>query len=246
MGLFTLALAVWVQLRDARPSVKRFAWATLGLVAVQAVLGGMRVRFVAAGIDETPTWLKVLHAVTGQAYFCCLAALATCLAPGWRRAARPLDLDTTSMTLLRTSLVGFVLLLAQALLGALARHGVLVREVHALAALPVLLVVAKLVLAGVWDVPAGVREIRRPASALGVLAAVQLALGLVSYFIASSGVAPESRETAQIVLMNLHLAVGAAMLGLTLSLLMRTLRVFGLPTDERVARAERAAAGAAS
>lgn len=246
MGLFTLVLAVWVQRRDARANVRRFAWFTVALVVVQAVVGGLRVRFVSAGIDETPTWLKLLHAVTGQAYFACLAALATCLSPWWRETRRTRALDVTSMSLLRTGLVGVALLVAQASLGALARHGVLPREVHAFAALPVLLVVAKLVLTGVWDVPAELHAIRRPASALGVVAAVQLALGLVSYFIASSGVAPEARETSQVVMLNLHLAAAAAMLGLTLSILMRTLRAYGLPTDDRVAAAERAATGAAT
>jgi hypothetical protein len=80
---------------------------------------------------------------------------------------------------------------------------------------------------------------------LGLLAAAQIALGLVTYFVAATGGAPEQRGAAQIVTMNLHLAVGAAMLGTTLSILMRAVRVYGLPTDERVAAAENAAGGAA-
>jgi heme A synthase len=131
-------------------------------------------------------------------------------------------------------------------LGALGRHGALPREVHAFFALVPLVVVAKLVLVGSFDVAPDATEIRRPAGLLGVLAAAQIALGILTYFIAATGAAPESRETSQVVLINLHLAVGAAMLGTTLSILIRAVRVFGLPTDERVAEAERAAAGSAS
>jgi heme A synthase len=234
MGVFTLVLAVWTQRRDGRPAVRRFAWFAVGLVVVQALVGGLRVRFVSDGLDASPTWLKVIHALTGQAFFCCLAALATVLSPSWRDA-RPRPLDAGGMSVIRLSALGVVLLFVQAMLGALARHGVAPREVHALFALPALAIVARLVLVGGWDVPQDAQEIRRPSALLGVLAAAQLALGLVTYFVAASGVAPEKRDAAQVVLMNLHLAVGAAMLGTTLSILMRAVRAFGLPTDERVA-----------
>jgi len=246
MGLFTLVLAVWTQRTDRRRGVRRAAWFAVLLVVVQAVIGGLRVRFVSAGIDETPTWLKVTHAITGQAYFATLAAIAVVLSPSWLTRRRQLDLDVAAMSAMRAGILGTLLLVLQTALGALGRHGVLPREVHAFVALPVLAVAAKLVLVGAWDMPLAAAEIRRGARVLGVLAACQLALGLVTYFVATSGTAPESRDATQVVLLNLHVAVGAAMLGTTLAILMRTVHVFGLPTDERVAAAERAAAGGAS
>jgi heme A synthase len=246
MGVFTLVLAVGTQVRETRAAVKRAAWFAVVLVVVQALIGWQRVRFVAAGIDETPTWLKVTHAVTAHVYFATLAALAVVLSPSWTRRREKLDLDVPAMSAMRTGILGVVLLLVQTLLGALGRHGVVPREVHAFVALPVLAVAAKLVLTGAWDMPTAAADIRRAARLLGGLAAAQLALGLVTYFIATGGPAPESRDAAQIVLLNLHVATGAAMLGATLSILMRTVHVFGLPTDDRVAAAERAAAGGAS
>jgi heme a synthase len=231
------ALAVaWFARRDERGAVRKLAWWAVALVAAQAVLGGVRVLLVSNGVAENPTWAKVLHATLGEAVFCVAVALMTTLSPAWR-AARSRTLDATSMTLLRTSLIGTALLFVQVVLGVFARHDVLPREIHAFVALPALAVVARLVLAGTWDVAADVHEIRRPARLLGVLAIVQLALGLVTYFVAAGGARPEDRDAAQVVVMNLHLAVGAAMLGTTFSILMRTVRVFGLPTDERVAAA---------
>ena len=241
MGVFTLVLAVWTQIAEkTRPAVRRLGWALAALVVVQALIGGLRVRFVSDGIDVSPTWLKVMHAVTGQAFFCGLVAHSTVLLPWWTRA-RPRGLDAASMGVMRGAILGLVTLFVQLVLGALGRHDALPREVHALFALVPLVVVAKLVLTGSFDVDAGAREIRRPAGLLGVLAAAQIALGILTYFIGASGVTPEKRETAQVVVINLHLAAGAAMLATTLSILMRAVRVFGVPTDERVAAAEQAA-----
>ncbi len=248
MGIFTLVLAVSTQRRDERPAVRKLAWGALALVLVQAAIGGLRVRLVSDGIDATPTWAKVLHGFVGQSYLCVLAVLATVLAPWWRGARRR-ELDVTSMSLLRGSMLGCALLVAQVLLGALARHGAVPREVHAFVALPVMIVAARLTLVGAFDVPADEPELRRPARLLGALAAVQLALGLVTYFVAASGTAPEARDAGQVIVVNLHLAAGAAMLATVVSLLLRTLRLHGLPTDERVAAAEsaeRSAPGAAS
>ena len=246
MGIFTLVLAAWTQRREkSRPRVRHLGWSLVALVLVQAVVGGLRVLFVADGIDATPTWLKVLHAVTGQAFFCALVAHSTVLAPSWRKAVRR-DLDPAAMGVMRGAILSLVLLLVQLVLGALARHGVVAREVHAFFALVPLVVVARLVLVGSFDVAVRAHEIRRAASLLGVLAAAQIALGLVTYFVAATGGAPEQRTPTQVVLVNLHLAVGAAMLGTTLSILMRAVHVFGVPTDERVEAAERAASGSAS
>jgi heme A synthase len=240
------ALAVaWLARRDERAAVRKLAWFGVALVVAQASLGGIRVLLVSKGVAENPSWIKIVHAGVAEVFFCVAVALMTVLSPAWR-AARPRELGAPAMSVMRTSILATVLLFAQAMLGAFARHGVLPREVHAFFAVLVLAVVAKLVLAGGFDVGADAEEIRRPAVLLGVIAAAQIALGILTYFIAATGAAPESREAAQVIVMNLHLAAGAAMLGTTLSILMRAVRVFGLPTDERVAAAERAAAGSAA
>jgi heme A synthase len=239
-----LAVA-WRARRDERPAVRKTAWFGVALVLVQASLGGIRVLLVSNGIAENPSWIKIVHAGTAEVFFCVAVALMTALSPSWR-AAKPRELDANAMSVIRMAILGTALLFVQAMLGAFARHGVLPREVHAFFALAALAVTAKLVLAGGFDVGATAEEIRRPAVLLGVLAAAQVGLGIATYFIAATGAAPESREASQVVVMNLHLAAGAAMLGTTFSILMRAVRVFGLPTDERVAAAERAAAGSAA
>jgi hypothetical protein len=223
--------------------VRRLAWIAVVLVVVQAAVGGLRVRQVSDGIDLTPTWTKVLHALTAQGYLCVLAALSTTLAPWWRDARRR-ELDVDSMSLLRASGILSALLVLQVALGALGRHGVVAREVHAIFALPVMIVAARTTLAGALDGPGRIAEIRRPAALVGLLAAGQLVLGMVSYFVVSARV-PEARDAVQVVVVNLHLAAGAGMLATAVILVVRTLRVFGIPTDERVAAAETAHAPSA-
>jgi heme A synthase len=233
MGFFTLVLAVWAQYGTAPRTARRVAWSALVLVVVQAAVGGLRVRMVSDGLDASPVWLKVVHAVTGQLYFCALVAVATLLAP--RRERQPRGLTAEAMSVMRGASLAVLLLLVQLVLGALGRHGVLPREVHALFALPVLAVIARLVLVGCWDVPAELTEIRRRAGLLGALAGIQLGLGLASYFVTLAGPDPAAREVGQVVLLNLHLAGGAALLGTALSLLVCAVRVWGAPTDERIA-----------
>src|SRR6185503_3206829 len=127
----------WLARRDERRSVRRLAWAAVGLVFVQAALGGIRVLLVSGGIAENPAWIKVVHAGTAQVFFCVAVALAAVFSPTWR-SSRPRALDAPSLSLMRTAAFATVLLFVQALLGALARHGLVPREIHALAALPVL------------------------------------------------------------------------------------------------------------
>ena len=43
VGLTTVVLAAMLQVRDARPWVRRLGWATVALVGIQGLLGGLRV-----------------------------------------------------------------------------------------------------------------------------------------------------------------------------------------------------------
>src|SRR3954463_5758729 len=44
VGLLTIVLAVYLQLREQRPWVKRLGWAALGCVIAQGLLGGLTVK----------------------------------------------------------------------------------------------------------------------------------------------------------------------------------------------------------
>ncbi len=228
MGLLTIVLAVWAQIREPRAWVRKLCWGALALVIAQGIFGGLGVLTMLG-----PPW-PLLHSVFAQIYLCLLVTITTVMAPWWRTfEERPLD--ATSIPIMRGSAVGVLVLLVHLMLGAAARHGYLAREVHAMFALVVTIVLVKVVLSSWGDAPKDLTLLRRPGLIIGVLVGAQIVLGMASYFVAS-----ERRETqplglGSIATLNLHLVLGALLLATTLVLFLRAVRVYGIPTDERVA-----------
>ncbi len=236
MGMLTLVLAIWVQRCDPRSWVRKLAWFALGLVVLQAAFGGLGVLFLLA-----PPW-PLLHSVFAQLFLCTLVALATFLSPRWRTDEdRPLD--ATGLAVVRGAMLAGVVVFVQLVLGAAARHGYLAREVHSMFALLVVILLAKLVLTGAGDVPRELPRLRRPSVWLGVLVIAQIGLGLASYLVATERAQhvaagyQDLPSLGAIATLNLHLVLGAAILALCVTLLFRGLRIYGVPTDERVAEA---------
>jgi len=236
MGLLTLVLAVWVQRCDPRSWVRKTAWAAFGLVVVQGVFGGLGVLFQLAA-----PW-PLLHSVFAQLFLCTLVALATFLSPRWR-TDEDWPLDATGLAVVRGAALAGLAVFAQLILGAAARHGYLAREVHSMFALLVVILLAKLVVTAAGDVPRELTRLRRPSLWLGAFVVAQVGLGLASYLIATERaqhVAAGYQDLpalGEIVILNLHLVLGAVVLALCVALLFRGLRIYGLPTDERVREA---------
>lgn len=239
----SVALVVTAPSPRIAPGVRKLAWAAFGVVVVQAALGGVRVLLGAA--DETSagvTAFKVVHASVAQVYFLLAVALAARTSAWWHdRPQRPVD--DTGLSLLRGGTIAIALLFVQSVLGAIGRHDVLPREVHAVFALPVLVMTARFILVASADTPKDLDLLRTPAGGLGFLAALQLVLGIASYIVAMEVPDPLLRDVSQAVTLNLHLVVASVMTGLALTMVLRTVRVWGLPTDERMAEARRAAGG---
>jgi cytochrome c oxidase assembly protein subunit 15 len=230
MGILTIVLALWAQRRESRSWVKKMCWAALGLVIVQGVWGGLGVLFKLEG-----PW-PLLHSTTAQLYLCLLVAIASVMSPWWRAAeGRERALDDDALRLMKLSLIATAALFVQLILGAAARHGMLSREIHAVVAMPVAIVLVKLVLAGAGDMPRDLIVIRRPASLIGYLVAAQVGLGLWTYMIVSADLAAHQLALHEIATVNAHLVIGALLLATTFALVVRTFRVWGMPTDERVA-----------
>jgi len=228
----------------AAPGLRKLAWWSAALVLVQAGLGGVRVLLGAE--DEgaaSVTAMKVVHATVAQIYFVLAVALAARTAKWWdERPERPLD--DTGLSLLRGGLLTVVALLVQSFLGALGRHDVLPREVHLVAAIPAILLAARLVLVASQETPKDLDLVRTPAGGFGFVLAVQLVLGISAYIVSMEAPDPLKRDVSQVVTLNLHLVLGAAMTGLALLILLRAARIWGLPTDERIAEARRSAEAA--
>src|SRR4051812_3304147 len=70
IGFLTLVLAIWTARRERRATLRRLAWAALGAVIAQGVLGGLPVMFL------LPTPISVTPPCLAQAFFCMTIALA--------------------------------------------------------------------------------------------------------------------------------------------------------------------------
>ncbi len=118
VSILTLVLALWTWWREPRRWVRITAFAALGLVLLQAVLGGLTVLML------LPLPLAVAHAATAQAFFCLMISMVLFTRPdfgsameeseAWSPRKRP------SLTALAT--VTTVAVYVQILVGAVMRH----------------------------------------------------------------------------------------------------------------------------
>ena len=81
VSILTLTLAMWVWMAERRAWVRYTALAAFALVVVQAVLGGITV------LLNLPLTFAVAHAMTGQAFFCLMVAIALFTSPAWQAMA---------------------------------------------------------------------------------------------------------------------------------------------------------------
>jgi cytochrome c oxidase assembly protein subunit 15 len=214
VGLLTLVLAVWTSRAEPRRGVRALAWAALGAVVLQGVLGGITVLFL------LPTPVSVFHACLAQAFFCAMIALAFVTSREWLQAG---EKDDDRAGLRGASLLAATVVCVQLVLGALMRHtgaGLAIpdfplafgRVVPPLDSAPVALHFAHRLgaLAVLVSVLVLLRSARRSRDRRFVRLAVLLVI-LVSLQIALGATTVVSGK--QVLPTTAHVAVGAAVLG---------------------------------
>jgi len=125
LGFLAIVMAFWCFFREARPAVRKLAYAFLGIVVAQGLLGGFRVLFdqlnTGAETNAAGYTFRVLHALGAEITLCMLAALAVVLSRRWRERQCGLNAPV-SRPVQVWGLAAVALLLIQILLGALMRH----------------------------------------------------------------------------------------------------------------------------
>jgi cytochrome c oxidase assembly protein subunit 15 len=114
VGFLTVILAVWLALSDVPRWVKWLGWVSLGAVALQGVLGGLRVTLMAAQIG-------IFHACVAQAFFALLVLIALALSSRWQRL-RELVVRRDYRPLARGAIFISLIIYGQLALGATMRH----------------------------------------------------------------------------------------------------------------------------
>ncbi|MEE9235964.1 MAG: COX15/CtaA family protein [Candidatus Acidoferrales bacterium] len=225
VGLLTIALAVWLGLREPRRWVRRLGLLALGAIALQGILGGLTVLYL------LPRPISIAHASLAQLFFCLTVSLAVFTGPGWIRQT-PRVTEEGTPWLGRLCELTTAALFIQLVLGAAFRHQAIGVAPHLLGALAATVLI-------VWTArraraPHLPGEMRRPALLLLLLLVAQLLLGTGAYLARLAAVDSSQPTPSFVFFTAAHLAVGALLLAtsavLTLRCHRRLLRAAQLPS----------------
>jgi cytochrome c oxidase assembly protein subunit 15 len=231
VGFLTIVLAVWLWMTDDRRWMRWLGVAALGAVIAQGVLGGLTVMFF------LPAPISTAHAGLAEIFFCMTVAIALFTSPQWIDAygGRVATSWGNVATLRKVATTTTVLVYCQILIGATMRHtgaGLAIPDfplmfghlwpthwdakiaVHFAHRAGALLVLISIVATAVQVFGrTTLAELRRPATLLLVLVAVQITLGASTVL---------SRRDVWI--NSLHVVCGALVLTTSLVLTLRTWR----------------------
>jgi len=227
VGFLTIILAFWTWKVEPRAWVRRLGFTALGVVILQGLLGGITVLLF------LPPAVSIGHAGLAQIFFCLTITMAVVTSPSWRNAVQPVD----DATLRKIAAITTALVYAQIIVGATMRHN------EAGMAIPDFPLAFGHVIPPVWNAKVAIhfahrvgamivtvmilatsshvlyhhsrrRDLVRPAVLLIALVFVQVSLGA---FVVWSGLQP--------IINTAHVVNGAAVLGTSLVLALRSFRV---------------------
>lgn len=233
VSMLTFALMIWAILRERRRWVRVLAIVAFALVIAQAILGGITVLFL------IPLPIAMAHTATANAFFCVVVALAIFTSP-WFIEIEPRKEGAALLPLAQLSAITTAIIYLQILIGALMRHlgaglaipdfptsfgqavpplwneYIAINFIHRCGAVVVTCFVAWTV-ARVLMNHRDERQLRRPALALIVLLTAQICLGAITIW-SRRAVLPTTS----------HVAIGAAVLVTSLTITIRSWRLFGV------------------
>jgi cytochrome c oxidase assembly protein subunit 15 len=239
--ILTLILALWAWRAEPRSWVCKTAFAALGLVAAQAVLGGITVLLL------LPLPIAVAHAATAQAFFCLMVAMALFTSPEFGTGPK-VRTDYGHPRLATLTVITTAIIYTQILIGALMRHlgaglaipdfplaygrfippfaglGVDVNFAHRCGAVVVTFFVLWTAIR-VFRKHRGEPQLWHPALLILILLATQITLGALTIW-SGRAVIPTTA----------HVAIGAAVLATSLTLAIRAHSIGGLASASEAAR----------
>src|SRR5690242_12742564 len=93
VGLLTIALAIYLQIRERRSWVKRLGWIALAGVIAQGLLGGLTVKM------NLPLAVSAAHATLAQLFFLTTVSLAVFTSRSWLEPAAGIRADREAVSL---------------------------------------------------------------------------------------------------------------------------------------------------
>jgi len=230
VGLLTIALCIYIRLKEKRLWVWRLALFALIAVCLQGLLGGLTVKMY------LPQSVSTAHATLAQLFFCATVSIAVFTSRSWTEA-RMLTEEKGVLPLRYLCAAALVTIFLQLILGATLRHSA-TWDRH----LPVELVLAHIGGAVAVTLALGATGLTvlrrhkgeafltRPATIAMVLLVVQLFLGVAAYLTRLASPGEPQPLNPMIAITVAHVACGALVFVTTIVLTLRTYRV--LPASE--------------
>lgn len=239
VSLLTLALAIWITKVDKRALAKKLGWSAVLLVLAQAALGGFRV------LGGDPSASATAHATLAQIFFLTLVGLTVYLSPWWQQNPPQFeDHASPHATALASATTGVIL--AQILLGAGYRHGLLNIIPHLVGAA---VVTAMVVWTGrvVKKRFKGNRSLRKGVALLHSFFGLQILLGFAAWWAMTRPIDLVQPTDVFVTLTVAHVLGGALLLASATLLMLMCLRLTSpahLAAGSPVAPAQAASAAA--
>jgi cytochrome c oxidase assembly protein subunit 15 len=231
-GLLTIVLAVWTWKVEKRRWLRVLAYAALGTVIAQGILGGLTVLFY------LPPLISSAHAALAQTFFCIAVAIAVFTGRKWVEEQPRIEFDTRRPSLFTLTLLSIFLLYVQLILGAMFRHHGLSWWPHVAHAVIVSFALGWNVVRAL-SVYSNVEAVRRPAVIMLSLLIVQLGLGFTAFLTRVAwGKNAVQPELPMVVSTVAHVAVGALLLATTVILAIQVWRHVPVAFEERVGQVE--------
>jgi cytochrome c oxidase assembly protein subunit 15 len=237
-GLLTIVMAVWTWRVEKRRWMRVLAWAALGTVIAQGVLGGLTVLFY------LPPAISSAHAALAQTFFCVAVATAIFTGRKWIEEQPRVEFDQRRPSLITLTLLSIFVLYVQLTLGAMFRHHGLSWWPHVVNAVVVSFVLAWTAIRAL-SVYSKIEAVRRPAIMMLSLMIGQLCLGFAAFLTRVAwGRDAAQPELPMVVSTVAHVAVGALLLATTVVLAIEVWRHVPVAFEERLPQAQRDASAA--
>lgn len=231
VGLLTFGLAVYVQVRDPRPWMKRLGWGAFGCVVAQGLLGGLTVKL------NLPLAVSAAHATLAQLFFLITVSLAVFTSRGWRDHEASIA-EEAGPSIRSLGVVALIAILAQLVLGATLRHSATWDQnlptslllAHLGGALVVTLILGFTIMSVLLRYRAE-KYLAQPAIFAAILLFTQLGLGLAAYLTRIRSPFDPQPLSPMVAITVAHVACGALVFATTIILTLRAFR--GLRTDHK-------------
>jgi len=235
VGLLTIALAIFLQIRERRSWVRRLGWIALGGVVAQGLLGGLTVKL------NLPLAVSAAHATLAQLFFLITVSLAVFTSRNWVTPDSSVTENGARVSLRGLCVVALAVILTQLVLGATLRHsatwdqdlptGLLLAHVGGAIAVTLVL--------GATAATVGLRHrtekyLTRPALVAVTLMFTQLLLGLAAYITRAASPYDPQPLTPMVSVTVAHVACGALVFATTIVLTLRVFRVLRVDHQEYV------------